>query len=147
MIEIDELCIRQTPSLWLWTATSRKLRQVLGFAIGPRDYNTLALCWSDVPEGWRDKPVVTDGLATYQAFFPEEQHRVVDKGSGETSIAESINTKWRQRQSGLVRHSCGASRRIQDDLLERAFLLVEQHNSIDAPRKLMKKQQTTQLGQ
>jgi IS1 family transposase len=147
VIEIDELCIRQTPSLWLWTAVSRKLRQVLGFAIGPRDYDTLALCWSDVPKDWRDKPVITDGLTTYQAFFPAEQHRVVDKGSGETSIAESINTKWRQRQSGLVRHCCGASRRITDDLLERAFLLVEQHNSIDAPRKLAKQQDATRSGQ
>ena len=147
MIEIDELCIRLTPSLWLWTAVSRKLRQILGFAIGRRDYNTLALCWSDVPQQWRDKPVVTDGLATYQAFFSEEQHRVVDKASGETSIAESINTKWRQRQSGLVRHSCGASRRITDDLLERAFLLVEQHNNIDAPKQLAKIQQKTQSDQ
>lgn len=147
VIEIDELCVRQTPSLWLWTAVSRKSGQVLGFALGRRDYATLALCWSDVPQDWRDKPVVTDGLATYQAFFSAEQHRVVDKGSGETSIAESINTKWRQRQSGLVRHSCGASHRIYDDLLERAFLLVEQHNNVDAPKRLMKKQMTTQSGQ
>lgn len=147
MIEIDELCIRQTPSLWLWTAVSRKLGQVLGFAIGHRDYATLALCWSDVPQDWRSKPVATDGLATYQAFFPAEQHRVVDKGSGETSKVESVNTKWRQRQSGLVRHSCGASHRIQEDLMERAFLLVEQHNSIDAPKRLIRKQQTTRSDQ
>ncbi len=147
MIEIDELCIRQTPSLWLWTAVSRKLGQILGFAIGKRDYETLALCWSDVPPDWRDKLVVTDGLATYQAFFPSEQHRVVEKGSGETSMIESINTKWRQRQSGLARRSCGAGRRIPNDLLERAFLLVEQHNNIEAPKRLMKKHYTTQSDQ
>ncbi len=147
MIEIDEICVRLTPSLWLWIAVSRKTGQVLGFAIGQRDAAPLALCWSDVPSGWRDKPVVTDGLATYQAFFSSEQHLVVDKGSGQTSIVESINTKWRQRQSGLVRHSCGASRRIQNDLLERAFLLVEQHNNIDAPKRLMKKHNTTRPDQ
>jgi hypothetical protein len=47
---------------------------------------------------------------------------------GETSVVESLNTKWRQRQSGLVRRCCGVSRRIETDLVERFFLLVEQHN-------------------
>ena len=41
---------------------------------------------------------------------------------------ESLNTKWRQRQSGLARRSCGVSRRIETDLVERFFLVVEQHN-------------------
>jgi hypothetical protein len=34
---------------------------VLVFAFGRRDRDTLALCWADVPEDYRDKPVVTDG--------------------------------------------------------------------------------------
>ncbi len=134
VIEMDELCVRQSPSLWLWVAVSRQVGQVLGFAFGPRDRETLALCWQDVPTGYLDKPVVTDGLETYRSFFSAEQHRAVEKGSGETSIVESLNTKWRQRQSGLVRRSCGVSRRIETDLLERFFLLVEQHNSASALR-------------
>jgi IS1 family transposase len=131
---MDELCVRQSPSLWLWVAVSRQVGQVLGFAFGPRDQETLALCWQDVPTDYRNKPVVTDGLETYRSFFSSEQHRSVLKGSGETSIVESLNTKWRQRQSGLVRRSCGVSRRIETDLLERFFLLVEQHNSDSAAR-------------
>ena len=102
--------MRLTPSLWLWTAASRKVRQVLGFAFGRRDRATLALCWSDVRADYQDKPVVTDGYPTYQNFFGPDQHRAIDKGGGEigeTSVVESLNTKWRQRQSGLVRRSCG----------------------------------------
>ena len=49
VVEMDELCVRLTPSLWRWTAASRQVRQVLGFAFGQRERATLALCWSDVP--------------------------------------------------------------------------------------------------
>ena len=143
---MDELCVRKSPSLWLWVAVSRKTRQVLGFAFGQRDQDTLSLCWEDVPKDYRDKPVLTDGLETYPSFFPEGQHRAVVKGSGETSIVESLNTKWRQRQSGLVRRSCGVSRRIETDLLERLFLLVEQHNSSSQAR-WERQQKTMQSGQ
>jgi IS1 family transposase len=149
VIEADELCVRLTPSLWLWTATSRRVRQVLGFAFGQRDRDTLELCWSDVPPDYQDKPVVTDGYATYTSFFPAEQHRAMDKGAGgigETSVVESLNTKWRQRQSGLARRSCGVNRRIETDLVERFFLLVEQHN-IGCQRRWEREQKTMQLGQ
>jgi IS1 family transposase len=144
VIEMDEICVRLTPSLWLWTAVSRKVRQVLGFAFGQRDRAALALCWSDVPADYQHKPVVTDGYQTYTSFSPSEQHRAIDKASGqigETSIVESLNTKWRQRQSGLARRSCGVSRRIETDLVERFFLLVEQHNL--ARQRLWEREQKT----
>ena len=149
VIEMDELCVRLTPSLWLWTAVSRKIRQVLGFAFGQRDRDTLVLCWSDVPADYRHKPVVTDGYPTYQSFFPPEQHRAINKGEGqigETSIVESLNTKWRQRQCGLARRSCGVSRRIENDLVERFLLLVEQHNRT-CQREWEREQKTTPSGQ
>jgi IS1 family transposase len=149
LIEMDELCVRLTPSLWLWIAASRQVRQVLGFAFGQRDRATLSLCWSDVPTDYQDKPVVTDGYQTYTSFFRPEQHRAIDKADGqigETSVVESLNTKWRQRQSGLARRSCGVSRRIENDLVERFFLLVEQHN-ITCQRRWEREQETTQLGQ
>ena len=157
MIEMDELCVRLTPSLWLWVAASRRVRQVLGFAFGQRDRDTLELCWSDVPDEYQDKPVVTDGYPTYASFFGPEQHRAIDKGDdqiGETSLVESLNTKWRQRQSGLARRSCsetrvrvgGVSRRIENDLVERFFLLVEQHNIV-CQRRWEREQKTMQLSQ
>jgi len=154
---MDELCVlrraslavRLTPSLWLWIAASRKVRQVLGFAFGQRDRATLALCWSDVPAHYQDKPVVTDGYSTYTSFFRPGQHRAIDKGGGqigETSVVESLNTKWRQRQCGLARRSCGVSPRMENDLVERFFLLVEQHN-LACQRQWERDRQTTQPGQ
>jgi IS1 family transposase len=149
IIEMDELCVRLTPSLWLWIAASRKVRQVLGFAFGQRDRATLALCWSDVPADYQDKSVVTDGYPAYTSFFRPEQHRAIDKGAGEigeTSVVESLNTKWRQRHSGLVRRCCGVSRRIETDLVERFFLLVEQHN-ITCQGQWEREQKTMHSGQ
>ena len=122
---------------------------MLGFAFGQRDRATLELCWSDVPADYQDKSVVTDGYQTYTSFFPPEQHRAIDKAFGqigETSIVESLNTKWRQRQSGLARRSCGVSRRIENDLVERFFLLVEQHNLV-RQRHWEREQKTMQSDQ
>jgi len=132
VIEIDEVCIRVTPALWLWVAVSRQVGQVLGFAIGDRTDAMLALCWSDVPQDYRDKPVCTDHWGAYGRFFAGAaqpcQHEACDKGSGKTSHSEGWNTKWRQRQSGLVRRSCGVCGRIETDLVERFLLLVNGHN-------------------
>jgi len=94
----------------------------------------LKLVWSDVPQDYRDKPVFTDHLGAYARFFPEEQHHPCDKGTGLTNRVEGLNTKWRQRQSGLVRRSCGPHRRIEEDLFERFLLLLEGHNRECAQR-------------
>ncbi len=142
-IEIDELCIRVSPSLWLWTAVSRLVRQVVGFVIGDRTDAMLKLAWSDVPPDYRDKPVYSDYLGAYARFFPEEQHHPCEKGSGQTSLVEGLNTKWRQRQSGLVRHSCGVHRKREDDLIERFFLLVEEHNQQAAKQWERQQNQTS----
>ena len=130
-------CLPGFGSGWLLHAKSAKCSALR--SDGATAIRAGALCWSDVPADYQDKPVVTDtapqgrlsGYATYAGFFAPDQHRAIDKGAGEigaTSLVESLNTKWRQRQSGLVRRSCGISRRIETDLVERFFLLVEQHN-------------------
>ena len=126
--------MRLSPSQWLWIAVSRLVGQVLGFALGDRSDAMLALCWSDVPESYRDKPVRTDHWEAYARFFPSWQHQGCDKGSGETSHAEAWNTKWRQRQSGLVRRSCGVCERMRDDIVERFMILIERHNAECAKR-------------
>ena len=100
----------------------------MGFSVGDRSDAELAWMWTDVPAAWRHLPVFTDGWGAYSRFFAAEQHTVCDKGSGLTSRAEAMNTKWRQRQSGLVRKSCGVSRRIADDLAERFMILAESSN-------------------
>ncbi len=127
-MEIDELCIRVTPSLWRWSAVSRLVRQVVGFVIGDRTDAMLKLVCSDVPLDYQGKPVYRDYLGAYARFFAEEQHHCCDKGSGQTRCVEGLGTKWRQRQSSLVRRSCGVHRKREDDLIGRFFLLVEEHN-------------------
>ena len=128
MIEADELCLRQTPALRVWLLISRLSRQVLGFALGDRTDGSLEAAWGCVPSDYRDKPVCTDAWSAYQRFFADTQHTVCDKGSGLTSIVEGLNTKWRQRQSGMVRRSCGVHINITDDIFERFLLLLDSHN-------------------
>jgi IS1 family transposase len=130
VIEIDEICLRKSPSLWLWVAISREVGQVLGFAVGDRSDAELAWLWRDVKESYQSVPVCTEGWGAYGRFFSgrNQAHTVCAKGSGGTSRSEAGNTRWRQRQSGLVRRSCGVSRRIVDDIAERFMILAEQHN-------------------
>jgi IS1 family transposase len=145
VIEMDEICLRQSSSLWLWIAISRKVRQVLGFVLGNRSDAMLPCLWSDVPIDYRDKPVATDGWSAYSRFFPASQHQVVGKGSGLTSQVEGHHTKWRQRQSGLVRRSCGVYPGITEDIEERFLILLEQHNNDKARRFRRAHYRTTQL--
>ncbi len=134
VIEFDELCLRQSPPLWLWLGVSRLTRQVLGCALGERTDETLARAWAQVPPDYQARPVYTDHWGAYGRLFPAEQHHPCDKGSGLTSIVESLNTKWRQRQSGLVRRSCGVHLKMGADLCERFGLLVDAHNRQSARR-------------
>ena len=128
VIEFDELCLRQSPPLWLWVCVSRQTRRVLGAALGGRTDETLLRAWAQVPLDYRGRPVYTDHWGAYSRLLPAGQHHLCDKGAGLTSIVESLNTKWRQCQSGLVRRSCGVHPRIADDLFERFRLLVDEHN-------------------
>ena len=128
VMEVDEICVQKSPGLWLWIAISRKIGQVLGFALGDRSDETLRWMWTDVPASYVDVPVCTDHLQAYERFFASGKHTACDKGSGKTSIVEAYNTKWRQRQSGLVRRSCGVWQGIETDIAERFMILLEQHN-------------------
>lgn len=136
MIEFDELCLRQSPPLclrqspplWLWVGVSRRTRRVLGCALGDRTDETLAAAWAQVPPEYRAWPVYTDRWGAYARLLSADQHRPCDKGSGLTSIVEGLNTKWRQRQSGQVRRSCGVHPRISTDISERFRLLADEHN-------------------
>ena len=134
VIEFDELCLRQSPPLWLWVGVSRLTRRVLGAALGGRTDEALARAWAQVPADYRGRPVYTDHWGACARLLPAGQHHPCDKGTGLTSIAESLNTKWRPRQSGLVRRSCGVHPKIAADLSERFGLLVEEHNRQSARR-------------
>jgi IS1 family transposase len=102
---------------------------VLGFVLSDRgDASFLRLRDEEVPPAYWGLKSFSDSLEAYAKFLPSDLHEVCTKGSGKTSIVEGLNTKWRQRQSGLVRKSCGVCWRILDDISERFLILVEQHN-------------------
>ena len=125
---MDELCVCKTPALWVWIVVSRSTRQVLGFVFGDRTDAPLEEVWLQVPPAYRAQPVCTDAWGGYGRLLPPTQHRVVEKGSGQTSIVEGLHTKWRQRQSGLVRRCCGVHPNREDDIRERLQLLIDTHN-------------------
>ncbi len=135
-VEMDELCIRLSPSLWLWVAVSHltrlvhtRVNGVLGFVIADRSDDALErLVEEELHWAWRGAPVRTDGWGAYRRLLPAELHQACDKGSGLTSIVEALNCKWRQTQSALARKSCGVSRDILDDVTERFLIAVDRHN-------------------
>jgi IS1 family transposase len=148
VIEMDELCVRVSPALWLWGAMSRSVGSVLAFVVADRTDGALErLLREEMPLGWRDadaaptRPVCTDFLGAYARLLPAGSHEACDKGSGKTSRVEALNTLWRQRQSGLARKSCGVSRRITQDLTERFLLLADWHN-----RRCLEKWEKAQRG-
>ena len=131
MIEGDEICLRQSPALWLWIGISRKVGHVLGFDLGDRTDAALPRLWKDVAPDYQSKAIDTDGWGAYARFFasvPCGTHTVCDKGSGRTSRIEAFNTKCRQRQSAIVRRSCGTWTGITDDIVERFTIFAERHN-------------------
>lgn len=129
MVEYDEICVRKSPGLWLWLAVARKTRIVLGFVLADRGEAAFEKLRSEeIPASYWDLPSCSDAWEAYRKMLSSEVHAICDKGSGKTSIVEALNTKWRQRQSGLVRKSCGVSWRIFDDIVERFLILVNQHN-------------------
>ncbi len=60
VIEFDELCLRQSPPLWLWVGVSRHTRQALGVVLGGRADEALAWAWAQVPPDYRGRPAYTD---------------------------------------------------------------------------------------
>ena len=109
VIEFDELCLRQSPPLWLWVGVSRLTRQVLGLALGlvlgERTDQTLARAWAQVPPDYRSRPVYTDHWGAYARLLPAGQHRPCDKGNGLTSI---VPASWRAYQVASAPVGAGA---------------------------------------
>jgi len=130
-LELDELVIRfrfKRRYLYLWIAVSRLTRQVVGFWIGDRSFQSLWALWFSLPAPYRRKLVYTDFYEAYAKLFRAWQHRPSGKGSGKTSLVEGLNNKWRNRVSGLVRKTvCVQS---LTDLENRLWMVIHQHNRL-----------------
>jgi insertion element IS1 protein InsB len=95
---------------WVWVAWSYQTKQVLSFAIGPRDLATGKKLIEGIPLGYRKKQIYTDGLALYESLIPFHRHWVCEKGSGGTNVCEGCNNYLRHRVSYLVRKSMSFAR-------------------------------------
>ena len=128
---MDELVIRfrfKRRYRYLWIVVSRLTHQVVAWKVGDRSERTLQQVWFQVPAAYRRKLVYTDFYEAYAKFFRDWQHRPCDKGSGQTSIVEGWNNKWRHRLAGLVRKTVCV--RYLDDLQSRLWIVIEEHNQL-----------------
>ena len=135
---MDELVIRfrfkrrfKRRFKYLWLAISRLTHQVIGFWIGDRSFASLWKFWFSLPSSYRRKLVYTDFYEAYAKLFrPWQhrpwQHRPCGKGSGQTSLVEGLNNKWRNRVSGLVRRTVCVQH--LEDLERRLWIVLETHN-------------------
>jgi IS1 family transposase len=128
-LEMDELVIRfgfRRHYRYLWLAISRLTHQVVGFWIGDRSFKSLWQFWFSLPAGYRRKLVYTDFYEAYAKLFRLGSTGPVTRGSGQTSIVEGLNNKWRNRVSGLVRKTVCV--RYLDDLQRRLWIVIQEHN-------------------
>ena len=128
---MDELLIRfqrRRQYRYLWLAISRRTRQVIGFWIGDRSFQSLWNFWFSLPASYRRKLVYTDFYEAYATLFRPWQHRPCDKGCGGTSLVEGLNNKWRSRVSGLVRRTVCV--RYEEDLKQRLWIVIQKHNRL-----------------
>jgi IS1 family transposase len=82
VVEYDEICLRKSPSLWLWLAISRQTRVVLGFVLSDRgDAAFDRLRNEEIPPAYWDLPSFSDGWEAYRKMLSAEVHTICDKGS------------------------------------------------------------------
>lgn len=97
--------------VWIWLAMERHSRRIVGCYIGDRSRKSAQKLFDSLPKRYREKGIFyTDGLASYSVVIPPEQHRPVDKSTGQTNHIERFNNTVRQRVSRLVRRALSFSK-------------------------------------
>jgi len=139
VVEMDEngharvtACVRFSPALWLRScshepdgslslgrAGERASPLALAFAVSDRSDIALGrLLDEEMPLGWRESHVKTDGREAYQRLLPDALHEVCSNQSGKTSINEHRGS------AELQVAAVGAG----SPLLRRLLILAERHN-------------------
>ena len=126
VLELDELWSfvqQRRNKRWVWFALCRRTRQVLAYAIGPRDDATCRVLWSRIPARYRFGRLYTDFWESYANELPVGQHWPVGKEQGETNHIERFNLTLRQRLARFVRKTLSFSKcDVMHELCLRLFL-------------------------
>jgi len=115
VIECDELWSfvqAKENKQWIWLATDRQSKEIVGVAIGDRSSQTAQQLWDSLPGVYRQCAVsYTDFWDAYSSVFPKTRHRAVGKESGQTNHIERFNCTLRQRISRLTRKTLSFSKK------------------------------------
>lgn len=126
VLELDELwsfVAKKSCKRWIWLILCRRTRQVLAYAIGPRNDATCRLLWSRIPGRYRYGRLYTDFWHSYVNELPVCQHWPGGKDMGETNHLERFNNTLRQRLGRFVRKTLSFSKsETMHDTCLRLFL-------------------------
>ena len=114
VLEFDELCSfvgSKERKRWVWTAISRRTRQIVGWVVGDRSNQTFKRLLRKVPAGYLKARSYSDQWKAYRMLLAKSNHRMTGKGEGETSHMERWNSTLRQRMSRFVRKSLAFSKK------------------------------------
>lgn len=113
--EMWSFVYKKTNKQWIWFALETKNRQIIAFHIGDRGRDSAQALWDRIPDFFKKHATFyTDNWDAYLGVIPTEQHQVVDKQSGKTSLIERFNCTLRQRNSRLVRKALSFSKKQEN---------------------------------
>ncbi len=92
---------RKSDAQWVWIALCRRTRQILSYAIGPRDWYRCRELYERLPRAYKRCATYSDFWSTYDEVFPH--NRSVGKETGETAHVERWNNTLRQRLGRFTR--------------------------------------------
>jgi IS1 family transposase len=136
VLELDELWTfvghRRRGVIWLWLALCRRTRQIVAYALGPRNDATIRLLWDRIPPAYRQGPMCTDHLESYHNVLPAAQHQAA-YSRGPTNPIERFNNTLRQRLGRLVRKTLSFSKSLHmhESVIQ---LFLHQYNLTCSPK-------------
>ncbi|CAK0744183.1 insertion element IS1 protein InsB [Gammaproteobacteria bacterium] len=102
---------------WIWLAIDIKTNEIVWVFVGERNKTGAQGLWNSLPPVYRQCAICyTDFWKAYEAVFPSNRHRAVDKDSGKTNGIERLNGTLRQRISRLVRKTLSFSKKLENHI-------------------------------
>lgn len=127
VLEFDEMWSfvrhRRLGVIGLWLTLCRRTRQIVAYALGPRDDASARLLWGRIPITYRCGLLCTDHLESYHNVLPPDRHSARYSKRGPTNHIERFNNTLRQRLGRFVRKTLSFSKSIQmHEIVLRLFL-------------------------